>query len=171
MYFILAVTILFIGLSIYFFFRAEKFQHNLITVKRDNSNTNKENSKLLNSIAFISVQNEEFAKHRLGMIKAQAEKSQNVSVLTYVELITPFIHNYDGVFQECLKSKGQYHANIKKCYENANGASFKEFEQLITQGETHFSRFWVSNDLQGYCSLVEALLLHGHKEKDIKAES
>ena len=168
MIFVLAITVIFIAISIYFFFRAEKLQRELIISKRDSIISRKENKALVDSMAIIVSRHEEFSKVRLKKIKSQIlEKNNQVSV-EKLEIITPAINNYGIIFRECLKGKGKLHAITKRCYENHEANSFKAFTTFINQREMPLKRMWSSNNLTGYISLVEALLLEQTDTKENK---
>jgi len=65
MIFVLSTAILFIGLSIYFYFRAEGLQRTLNQTKKEFISTKKENKHYIDSMAIIAKRNEDFAKNRL----------------------------------------------------------------------------------------------------------
>lgn len=153
---VLLITVLFVALSIYFFFRAEKLQHTLLRLKRETANTSKENTKLTKSMALIASYHEEFAKSRLQQLLAN-NKEHNSS--DNVELIKPLINNYIIIFSECLKEKGKLQAITKKCFESQNTNDYNEFINKIIKNDEKIKRLWASNDILGFISLVEALLV------------
>jgi hypothetical protein len=157
MIFGLIIIAIFVGVSVYFFFRAEGLQRQLITAKRDSQSTQKENKAYFESMALISKRHEDFVKERLNKLIEQQGKDA-------LHTITPFINNYSVIFRECLKGKGKLHVITKKCYESYDVESFKEFTQFLTKQEAHIKRMWSSNNLSGFISLAEALLVLHDKE-------
>ncbi len=152
---LLLITALFIALSIYFFFRAEKLQNTLRLLKRDSTSTSKENISLSESIAAIASSHEEFAKNRLQLILTNNESHPKVD---HIELIRPLISNYVTIFNECLKQKGRLHAITKKCFDSQSDDKYKEYINKIIKNDEKLQRLWASNNLIGFISLVEALL-------------
>ena len=160
MYLVLFVTVIFIGISIYFYFRAEGLQRTLFNAKREFNSTQKENKSYVDSMALIAKRHEDFAKHRLAQIKAN--QTEAIEIL---ETITPLINNYSVIFRECLKGKGKLQAITKKCYESYDIDGFKRLVAYISKQEAHIKRMWSSNNLSGYISLIEALLLMAEQTK------
>jgi len=159
MIFVLSIAILFVGLSIYFYFRAEGLQRTLFKAKQEFSSTQKENKYYVDSMAIIAKRNEDFVKHRLKIIK-----EQEILELETIEIISPLINNYAAIFIECLKGKGKLQPIAKKCYENYDEQGFKKLVAYVSKQEANVKRMWSSNSLSGYISLIEALLV-GSKEK------
>lgn len=160
MWFILAITLLFVVISIYFFFRAEKMQRAVLIQKRDNAITRKESQVLIDSTAIIATKYEEFSKSRLTAMRASAQKDNNEQLLQYCETISPLINNYGLIFRECLKGKERLKPTCQKCFQNHDEQAFKNFVQLLMQSEKHLKRFWSHNNFNGFISLVEALLIY-----------
>jgi len=153
---VLLITALFVALSIYFFFRAEKLQHTLLRLKRETANTSKENTTLTKSMALIASNHEEFAKSRLQQLLANNKEQRRSD---NAELIKPLINNYVIIFGECLKGKGQLQTITKKCFDNQGTNDYKEFVNKIIKNDVKIKRLWASNNLIGFISLVEALLV------------
>ncbi|TPH17848.1 hypothetical protein EPA86_04120 [Litorilituus lipolyticus] len=167
MFFVLSITVLFVIISAYFFLRAEKFQRIIIGQKRETSSTLKENKGLVDSMALLATKNEEFAKNRLIRLKERAQEQQNDALIHYYELISPMVNNYAAIFRDCLKGKGRLQSISKKCFDNCDEKTFKEFIKLL-KNEKQTKRFWSANNLNGFISLVEALLiLHEEQSKVI----
>ena len=161
MFFVLFITALFIGISIYFYFRSEGLQRALFNAKREFIGTQKENKAYVDSMALIAKRHEDFAKYRLEKIKtSQSETTETL------EAITPLINNYTVIFRECLKGKGKLQPITKKCYESYDKEGFKRLVSYISTQEAHIKRMWSSNNLSGYLSLIEALLLLAEKPKE-----
>lgn len=164
MFFVLAITALFVAISVYFFFRAEKLQRFVLTQKRDSAATKKENKGLVDSMALIAGRYEEFAKNRLVQLKERAQIQQNDQLIQYCELISPLINNYTIIFRECLKGKGRLKGIAQKCFDNHDPKDFKQFVSFLMKGEKNMKRLWASNNLNGYICLVEALLVLHEKD-------
>jgi hypothetical protein len=160
MIFVLSIAALFVGISIYFYFRAEGLQRALLNLKREFSSTKKENKSYIDSMALVAKRHEDFAKHRLQKMKER----QTLEAET-IEVITPFVNNYSIIFRECLKGKGKLQTITKKCYESYDAEGFKRLVAYISKQEPHIKRMWSSNNLSGYVSLIEALLLLESKEE------
>jgi hypothetical protein len=159
MIFVLSVAVIFVGLSVYFYFRAEGLQRTLFKVKKELNSTEKENKFYVESMAIIAKRHEEFAKYRLKIIK-----DSELLELETIEIITPLINNYSAIFIECLKGKGKLQPIAKKCYESLDDGGFKRLVAHISKQESNVKRMWSNNSLSGYISLIEALLLSRKKE-------
>ena len=160
---VLLIIVLFVALSIYFFFRAEKLQHSLLRLNRETSNKLKENTALTKSIALIVSNHEEFAKSRLQKLLTNKEQCSES-----IELIKPLINNYAVIFSECLKEKGKLQVAAKKCFENQGAHDYKEFVNKVIKNDEKIQRLWTSNNVIGFISLVEALLV---KYESIETDS
>ena len=161
MIFVLLISGIFIGLSIYFYFRAEGLQRALFTAKKESNSTKKENKYYIDSMAIIAKRNEDFVKHRLQIIK----DSEIIEVDT-IEIITPLINNYAAIFIECSKGKGKLQPIAKKYYESYDNEGYKKLVAYVAQQETSIKRMWSSNNLSGYISLIEAFLLVNTKKNE-----
>jgi hypothetical protein len=160
---LLLITALFVVLCIYFFFRAEKLQNTLRLLKRDKGKILKENTMLTESIALIASNHEEIAKIRLQLLLADNE---NQPYADTVKLIQPFINNYVIIFNACLKEKGRLHGITKECFDNQNSDEYKNFINKIIKNDEKLQRLWESNNVIGFISLVEALLIKYNTEKE-----
>ncbi len=153
---VLLITALFVILSVYFFFRAEKLQRQMITLKRDTAKIKSENQVLSKSMGLIASNNEEFAKNRLQLL---LNKYQEHDVLDELALIEPFINNYSQIFKECLLKKGKLHSATRKCFSSQEEELYKVFFEKIIKNDTKVQRLWNSNNFIGFVSLAEALLV------------
>ncbi len=158
MIFVLVITVLFVVISIYFFFRAETLQRKLITQQRESLATRKENKALVESTTLIAMRGQEFAKAKLQRLKVYAKASEHEQLILHTELISPLINNYSMIFKECLKGKGRLKAVSQKCFENQDSSAYKKFVALIVTGDKQLKRYWSSNNLNGFLHLVDALL-------------
>ena len=159
MIFVLSISVIFIGLSIYFYFRAEGLQRALFNAKKESSSAKKENKYYIDSMALIAKRNEDFVKHRLQIIK-----DSEIIELETIEIITPLINNYAAIFIECSKGKGKLQPIAKKYYESYDNEGYKKLVAHVTKQEASVKRMWSSNNLSGYISLIEALLLGNTKK-------
>ncbi len=162
MFAILLITALFVAISVYFYFRAEKLQRDLFILKRELSNTQKEAVALSKSMALLASSHEDFAKNRLNLL---LEKTEQSSEKNEVELLKPLFSNYAIIFRECLTGKGNMQKIIKKCFSNQDSEVFNEFTCKVIKADAKFQRLWGSNNLTGFISLVESLLI---KHDEIK---
>ena len=163
MFAVLLITALFVVISVYFFFRAEKLQHSLLSMRREISHTQKENKAMSKSMALIASNHEEFVKNRLSLLIVKAELGGGKD---NVELLKPLINNYANIFRECLLGKGKMQSMIKKCYQHNTPEDFKKFTSVIIKSDPKIQRLWASNNLAGFISLVESLLMkYGEQEK------
>jgi hypothetical protein len=175
MFFILIITAIFIGVSIFFSFRSEKFQRLLLVQQRDNNNTRKESKAMQDSMAIVATRHEELIKSRLLQMKEQASKTENKELISYLELITPLINNYSVIFRECLKGKGRLKSISQKCFDNHDKTSFKKFVAWMVTNDSSLKRFWSNDNLNGYLHLVNLLLMKAEnslcKQSEIKVAS
>lgn len=159
---VLLITILFVAISIYFFFRAEKLQRDLLLLKREITSTQQENKILSKSIALTANSHEEFAKSRLNLILNSAEQTADKA---NIELLKPLINNYAVIFRMCSTNKDKMHAITKKCFNNQDKEAFKEFATKVIKADVKLQRLWASNNLAGFMSLVEAVLVKFSENK------
>jgi hypothetical protein len=153
MIFIFAVIAMFVAVSVYFFFKAESLQREIILMKREVSNTKKENKIYLESMAIIAQRYEEIAKQKLLYLKDK--ESLDTKVL---ELISPMVNNYAIIFSDSIRAKGKLQSAVKKVYEGYQKGAYKAFSNHITQSSTEIKRAWSSNNINGCILLVDALL-------------
>ena len=158
MFFVLVITVVFVLISIYFFFRAEKLQRQLISQQRESLATRKENKLLVESITLVATREQEFSKAKLQRLKAYAKANDDEQLLLHTELISPLINNYSIVFRECLKGKGRLKAVSQQCFENKDSSAYKKFVALIVTSDKKLKRYWSSDNLNGFLFLVDALL-------------
>jgi len=158
MYFVLAITVLFVFLCIYFFFSAEKLQRKLIIQRRAGESTRKENKMLVDSMVLVANRQEEFSKAALQRKITQAKLTANEALLQQLELISPLINNYSLIFRECVKDKGKLKVVVQKCFNNHDDKAFKQFVALLVTSDKRLKRYWASNNLNGFLFLVDALL-------------
>jgi hypothetical protein len=159
MLFILIITVAFVLISIYLFFRAETLQRKLITLKREGLATRKENKMLVDTTTLVAMRGQEFSKARLQRLKTFAKASDNEQLTLHTELISPLINNYSIIFKECLKGKGRFKAVCQKCFKNQDSSAYKKFVALIVTGDKQLKRYWASDNLNGFLLLADALLI------------
>jgi hypothetical protein len=152
------ITVVFVVISIYFFFRAEKLQRQLITQQRESLATRKENKMLAESSILVSTRGQEFAKARLQRLKVYAKATNHEQLNIHAELISPLINNYSMIFGECLKGKGRLKAACQKSFENQGSSAYKNFVALLVTSDKKLKRYWNSDNLNGFLFLVDALL-------------
>jgi len=153
---VLLITALFIFISIYFFFRAEKLQRSLALLKRETANTVKENQTLSKSMMQIAANTEKFTKKRLQNLLNKPLKQEVLDELT---LIKPFIDNHALIFKECLMKKGRLQSITRQCLSHQEGDLYKDFFDKIIKKDSKIQRLWNSNNFIGFISLTEALLV------------
>jgi len=162
---VLLITALFVFISVYFFFRAEKLQRSIVLLKRDTAITQKENQIFSKSMALMAGNTEAFAKNRLQLL---LKKTQNKDALTELTLIKPFIDSYSLIFKECLMKKGRLQAATKKCFSSQEGDVYKDFFETIIKKDSKILRLWNSNNFIGFISLAEALLVKYEEQSQKK---
>jgi len=158
MFLVLAIAVVFVVISIYFFFRAEKLEKKILIQQRESLATRKENKMLAESSTLISTRGQEFAQARLQRLKDYAKETNHEQLSLHTELISPLINNYSMIFRECLKGKGRLKAASQKSFENQDSSAYKKFVALIVTSDKKLKRYWSSDNLNGFLFLVEALL-------------
>lgn len=156
MIFLVAIILLFLLLTIYFYFRAEKLQRELGKVKSESYNQRKENKISLDALILVASKQEEFAKNRLQLMESSIDKEN--SLYDELKILSPLINNYAAIFRACLKGKGQLSVFTKKCYDSGDPQAYGHFSTLINKQDSKTKRIWNSNTLNGYLTLVETLL-------------
>lgn len=153
MIFILIIVAIFVAVSIYFFFKAEKLQREIILMKRETSAAKKENKAYIEVMAIIAKRNEEIVQQRFSTQRASADENNQ----TY-DIIAPMINNYAAIFNESVKGKGKLQPSMKKVYEGHQKGTFKVLSNYINQSNKEVKRAWSSNNINGFIMLVEALM-------------
>lgn len=162
MLFSLVIIVMFVLISVYFYFRAEKLEREVVKQKQSASLANKENTVLADTIVNVGQKNAEFAKHRLKRISLKVESLEKYSREAQeqrIEIISPLINNYDLIFQDSVKAKGRLKLITKECYDSVSPTAFQSLGSFIKRSEKHIGRNWSSNNLTGFITLVEGLLL------------
>jgi hypothetical protein len=159
MVFVLIVIAIFVAVSVYFFFKAESLQREIILMKRDASATKKENKVYVEAMAVIAQRYEEIAKQKL--IDLRENENLDIKVL---ELITPLVNNYAVIFNDSVNAKGKLQSTVKKVYEGCQQGSYKLFTNHLAQSGTEIKRAWSSNNINGCILLVDALLKMSNKQ-------
>ncbi len=149
--FLLAVLAVFIGVSIYFYFRAEALQQQLVAAKRDATNAKKESKILFESVAVIARKNEEIVKNRAKLLQ------ENEHAEKFLEVLHPFINNYSVIYTEAIRGKGQLHKITQKCFESYQKGSYRKFTGIIGAMKPHINRAWSGNNIGALVTFTEAI--------------
>ncbi|WP_448213984.1 hypothetical protein [Colwellia sp. MEBiC06753] len=160
---VLIVAAIFVVVSIYFYFRSERLQHELVGQRRETAQMRKENRLFADIFAVVAAKQEEFLEFRFNKLKERAEKSAP-TVVSDLTLISPLITNYATIFRACASGKTQLKTISEQCLESYRVGSFKEFQRFISGQEKYIKRMWANNNLNGYMSMIEALLTEKQKE-------
>ncbi len=161
MIFAVSIIAIFAGVSIYFFFRAERLQREILIIKREEKLTIKENKALHNALAITLSQYEETVKERYFLLKnSMASSSKKLESLA---VVFPLVNNFSNIAQEALKGKKQLSIIVKKCYLTIDANAYVEFSNHMKLQDKRVQRFWSNNNLKGFLMLVDALL--GEYEK------
>ncbi|WP_286263508.1 hypothetical protein [Thalassotalea atypica] len=162
MIFVLILVVIFILVSIYFYFRAEKLQQELRVIRREFTQSKKDSKAIADKMALVASRHEEFAKFRLKLIQ-ECKLANKVELEKQIQFIAPLINNYGAIFRACSSSKDQLKPMSEKCFEGLNPGSYNGFVTYINGKEAHIRKMWSSNNLIGFISLVEALLIDLNK--------
>ena len=73
-------------------------------------------------------------------------------------MIWPLVNNYAAIFRACAATKEQLKPTCQQSFESHRKGSFKDFLKFISGSEKHIRRMWSSNNLNGFMSLMEAVL-------------
>jgi len=149
-----AIITFILGICIYMFYRAESLQKQVSLFQREIKSTNIDNQNLIDTIAIITLKNEEIANKRL-----QSITEKNTELSDMVVIVTPFIKNYSLIIRETIKGNGQLTPVVKKLYDGVDKNAYKEFVNYINQQEASVRRLWSSNNMPGYISLVDTLFV------------
>tara|TARA_R110000787_G_scaffold66271_4_gene148929 strand:- start:818 stop:1294 length:477 start_codon:yes stop_codon:yes gene_type:complete len=153
MIFVLSIIAMFVAVSIYFFFKAEDLQRELIVIKREVSSTKKDNKAYVGLMAIIAQRHEEIAKQRFVELRTVLhEESERF------DIIAPLINGYATIFNDSVRAKGKLQSSVEKVYEGAQKGSYKAFSNFIAQSDKDIKRAWSSNNINGFIIIVEAFL-------------
>ncbi|NMP30631.1 hypothetical protein HII17_03565 [Thalassotalea sp. M1531] len=153
----LIVVVIFVVVSIYFYFRSERLQHELMQQKRESVQTRKDYKLLMDTLAVVAAKQSEFYLFRYNATKEKAEKIAP-TIASDMALIWPIVNNYSAIFRSCSSGKEKLRPIVEKCFESYKIGSFKEFLRFISGQEKHIKRMWASDNLNGFMSMMEALL-------------
>ncbi len=153
MIFVLAIITMFVVISIYFFFKAENLQRELILMKRDISATKKENKSYIDMMAIVAQRYEEISKQRL--VELRSKQTDDAELLN---IIAPMIMNYAAIFNESMRAKGKLQSSVKKVYDGYQTGTYKALCNFISQSDKDVKRAWSSNNINGFIMLIEAFL-------------
>ncbi|MDO6425972.1 hypothetical protein Q4489_03060 [Thalassotalea sp. 1_MG-2023] len=156
MMFLLAVLAIFIAVSVYFYFKAESLQQQLIAAKREMNNAKKEAKVLIESVAVIARKNEEVVKNRARNLQ---ERDTQIDA-EFLDLLHPFINNYAVIYTEALREKGKLHKITKKCFESYQKNSYRKFTGQIGVMKPHINRAWSENNIAALITFTEAIFYY-----------
>ena len=165
MLFSLAIIVVFVVVSIYYYFRSEKLYAELNTVKKEASIIRKESKLMIDSFAVIAKTNEEFINFRFQAIQEKCKDNESIV------LLTPLMTNYAAIFRESIRGKGEMHKIVKKCCEGYQSGSYKRLSTFIASQDTHIKRAWSSNNVKGFIMFMEAMIIMLEKPKAIKVSA
>ncbi|WP_440876932.1 hypothetical protein [Thalassotalea sp. PLHSN55] len=161
MIFVASIIGVFVAVSIYFFFRAETLQREVIQAKRESKQADKESKILVDSMAILTSRYEEFAKRRLDVLFDNKSIPQEPLLI-----IAPLVNNYSTIVNDCLKGNGQLSKVVSSIYQSTGAKAYSDFTTFIASQDKKTQRLWSSNKFKGFVSLVEELLTT--QEKQIK---
>lgn len=163
MLFSLAIIVVFVVVSIYYYFRSEKLYAELKSVKKEASVIKKESKLMVDSFAVIAKKNEDFIGFRFKAIQEHCKDNESLV------LLTPLVTNYATIFRESIRGKGEMHKIAKKCCESYQAGSFKRLNSHIATQDAHIKRAWSSNNINGFISFMEAMIILLEKPQPAKA--
>ena len=153
MIFVLAVIAIFVAVSIYFFFKAENLQRDLILIKREISSTKKDNKAYIDLMAIIAQRYEDISKQRFVELRALLNEDAEM-----LNIIAPMINSYATIFNDCIRAKGKLQSSVEKVYEGAQKGSYKALIDFINQSDKNIKRAWSSNNINGFIVMIEGFL-------------
>lgn len=156
--FISVVAAIFVVVSIYYYFRSERLHHDLIAKKRESAQALRDNKQMLDTFALLATKQEEFYLSRYSGLKKAAEK-QAPLVAKEMTVLWPIINNFAAIYRGCAMSKEPLQGKVKACYESFSPGAFDDFKRFLGQKQKPIKNMWSSNNLIGFVSLVEALLV------------
>ena len=157
MIFVLGVVFLFVAVSIYFFFRSERLQAELRVAKKESSSARKNAKSMADNLALVAAKQEEFLKFRLQKLQSKIDKNK-LPLEKEMQFLTPLVNNYAAIFRASMTSNTQMKPTIEKCCESLNKGLYKGLVTYLNGKETHIRKMWNANNVNGFASIVEALL-------------
>lgn len=159
MIFSLSLIALFVGVSIYFYFRAESLYRQVLMLKKDVATVKKESKAMVDSIALVAEKNAEFAQLRFKKLQDKQGDNEDLA------LLAPLFNNYATIFRESMRGKGQLAKAAKKCCDNYKQGSYQSLAKYISAQDNHIKRMWNGNNIGGFMSFIEAILLELEKKQ------
>lgn len=157
MFFALVVIAIFVAVSVYFYFRTENLQHDLVQQKRDTAQTRKDHKQLVETVTSIGSKQQEFFIFRYNKLIEEAQL-KSPTILSDLNRIAPLVNNYATIFHACVGDKEQLKPTAQSCFEKHKRGAYKDFLTYISGLDKHIARMWTSNNLIGFMSMVESLL-------------
>ncbi len=154
MIFLLIIIGIFIAASIYYYFKAEGLNQQLVGIRRELFETRKESQTLLEASTLIAQKSEEMLKQRFTMIQNRLGEDKSV------DIYAPLINNYAKIFLETMRGKGQMHKVTQKCYEGFQVGSYRRFTGFVGSLDTPIKRAWGQNNLSGLITFIELIATH-----------
>lgn len=158
MIFSFAIIALFVGVSIYYYFRAENLYRQVMVLKKDASKMKKESKLMVDAFALVAKKNEDFAKFRF---KEYHERYRDQE---FVDLLYPLFNNYATIFRESIRGNGNTHKIAQKCCESYKKGSYQALTAFIAKQDVHIKRAWGNNNINGFMSFIEAMIFELEKQ-------
>lgn len=159
MLFSLAIIVVFVVVSVYYYFRSEKLYAELKAVKKEASVIKKESKMMVDAFAVIAKKNEDFINFRFQALQEQSKDNESIV------LLTPLVSNYATIFRESIRAKGEMHKIAQKCCESYQSGSFKRLSTYIATQDAHIKRAWSSNNIKGFVTFMEGMIIQLEKPK------
>ena len=153
MLFSLSIISIFAFISVYFFFQAESLNRKLVLANKDVKAIKKEKKETSDALRIIANKNQKFIQSRFEKLKEKNSNNEDFQLLNIM------VNNYGTIFLESLKERGRLHKISKKCFENSEQGSYKNLITYIATQEQEIKSLWGSNNISGYISFVEVLLM------------
>jgi len=153
MLFSLSIISIFAFISIYFFFQAESLNRKLLLAKKDAKSIGKEKKEISDSLRIIANKNQKFIQSRFEKLKEKKVDDEGLLLLNII------VDNYATIFLDCVKGRGRLHKVSAKLFETNEQGSYKTFTAYIEKMDPEIKRMWSSNNINGYLSFVEALVV------------
>ena len=165
MIFSFSLIALFVGVSIYYYFRAENLHRQVVLLKKDVNKMKKESKNLVDAFALVAKKNEDFSKFRF---KEYHERYRDQEM---VDLLFPLFNNYATIFRESIRGNGNTQKIAKKCCESYKKGSYQALTLFIAKQDVHIKRAWSNNNINGFMSFIEAMIFELEKKYPVKSDS
>lgn len=166
MIFLISILVIFLIASVYFFFRAESLQKRLLIEKKKTKQAEKDNQGFVDTMLMSSSKYQDFAVYRVKTIQDSANKLSQMpeKLADDLNVSKLFFENYGKIFIDAMTGKTGPKRSCQESLIQVNKETYRLFIEMTNRQDKTIRRMWNSDNLAGFVSFSEALLLNLEKQ-------